>query len=114
MDRQHVAKKHYLPLGRGAGQDRTDDVDGGHHAQRVVVVLVDHDAVEARLGAVLQLFEIHAVEVFGLLGTEVLVGEHQVVITEVSGFVLGIVGVAHFGEKEYFPFHQAPLAPIAN
>ena len=58
------------------GQDGADDVDGRHHAEGVVVVLVDHDPVEARLRGVLQLVEVHGVELLRALGAELLVGKH--------------------------------------
>ena len=108
VDGQHVAQEHDLALLGARGQHRADDVDRGHHAQRVVVMLVDHHAVEPRLGAVLELVEVHAVQPLRRLGAEVLVGVHQVVVAEALGLVLRIGGVTHFGEKEKFTVHNAP------
>ena len=108
VDGQHVAQEHYLALLGARRQHRAYDVNRGHHAQRVVVMLVNHHAVEARLGAVLQLVEVHPVEFLGLLRAEVLVGEHQVVVAHLLGFVLRVGGVAHFGEEEKFALHHAP------
>ena len=99
VDGQHVAEEDDLALPVALRHGGPDDVDGRHHAERVVVVLVDHDAVEARLGGVLQLVEVHGVELLGALGAELLVGEHQIVVAVPARLGLRVRRVAHLGEE---------------
>src|SRR5262249_38336454 len=67
--------------------------------ERVVVVLVDHDPVEAGLGAVHELVEVHRVELARPLGAEVLVGEHEVVVAAPTSLLLRIGRIAHLGKE---------------
>src|SRR5262245_11940682 len=112
VDREHVAEKDDPPLSRRPRQDRADDVDRGHHAERVVVVLVDHDAVESGLGRVQELVEVHRVELARALGAEMLVGKHQVVVTAPACFVLRIRRESHLGEEvDFLDHNEPPLRP---
>ena len=72
------------------------------------MVFVDHHAVETRLGAVLKLVEVHAVQFGGLFRAEVFVGEHQVGVAVLGGNFLGIPSVSHLGEEKYFVDHINP------
>ena len=75
--RQRVAEQDDLhPLG-GGGQDRGEHVALGLHAERRVVVLVQHDAVEADLFGQPVVLEVLVVEPAAGHRIEVLVGEHQ-------------------------------------
>jgi hypothetical protein len=72
------------------------------------MVLINHDPIKPSLGAVLELFEVHAVEFMGLFGAEMRIGKHQVVITQPPGFFLRISRVPHFGEEVDFLNHVGP------
>ena len=75
--RQRVAQQHDLdPLGR-AGEDGGPDVALGLHAEGRVVVLVEHDPVDADLLRQLVLGQPLAVELGARLRVEVGVGEEQ-------------------------------------
>src|SRR5262249_22517041 len=77
----------------------------------VVVVLVDHDAVESGLGRVQELVEVHRVELARALGAEMLVGKHQVVVTAPARLVLRIRRESHLGEEVDFLDHGASALP---
>ena len=102
---QDVAQKDNAAFGGGASQDGPDDVDRGHHAERVVVMLVDHHPIKTMLRAVLELIEVHAVEGLGLFRTEMRIGKHQVIIAKLPGFLLRISRIPHLGEEVDFLNH---------
>ena len=75
--RQRVAEQHDLHALGDGGEDRGEDVALGLHAERRVVVLVQHDAVEADLFGEPVVLEVLVVEAAARDRIEVLVGEHQ-------------------------------------
>ena len=76
-ERERIAEQHQLHALGHRRQDRREDVALGLHAERRVVVLVQHDAVEADLFRELVVLEVLVVEAAARDGIEVLVGEHQ-------------------------------------
>ena len=72
------------------------------------MVLVDHDTVEPYLSAILKLVEVHAVQLVGFFGAEILVGKHQVVVAQFLGLILGIGRVSHLSKEKYFFDHPWP------
>src|SRR5437667_3980043 len=89
-ERQRVAEQHELhALGHG-GQDRGEHVALGLHAERRVVVLVQHDPVEADLLGQPVVLEVLVVEAAARDRIEVLVAEHQRGGAEVAPLLLGI------------------------
>jgi hypothetical protein len=75
--RQRVTKQHDLDPLRHAGQDRREDVRLRLHAERRVMVLVQHDPVDAHLFGVQVLVQPLVVEPAALDRVEMTVGEHQ-------------------------------------
>ena len=104
-ERERVAEQHDLhATGRGR-QDRREHIALGLHAERRVVVLVEHDAVEAdRLGEPVVL-EVLVVEPAAGGGVEVAVGEHERGGPELAALGLGVRGHRLLGEVH--EVHQA-------
>ena len=75
--RQRVAEQHDLRLLGHRGEDRGKDVAFRLHAERRVVVLVQHEAFDAHLLGVDVLLEIFVVEPAAGNRIEILVREHQ-------------------------------------
>src|SRR5262245_37186626 len=75
------------------------------------MMLVNHHTVEAGLAAVLQLIEVHAVQLLGPFGAKMLVGKHQVVVAVLSGLILRIRRVPHLREEVNFLDHVGPPTP---
>ena len=71
MDRQDIAQHDNASTPGHLGQDGPDDVDGRHHVERIAVVLIDHNAVEAHLTGILVFLEVRGIEVAGLLRIEI-------------------------------------------
>ena len=76
-ERQRIAEHHDLDALGGAGQHGCEYVGLGLHAERRVVVLVQHDAVDADLLGVDVLLEIFAIEAAARDRIEMLVGEGE-------------------------------------
>src|SRR5262245_17857884 len=76
------------------------------------MMLVDHDAVEAGLAAVLQLIEVHTIQLLGPFGAKMLVGKHQVVVAVLPGLVLRIRRVPHLSKEVDFLDHIGPPTPV--
>src|SRR5215831_7586134 len=74
---QRVAQEDQLHLLGQRGEDRGEHVALGLHAERRVVVLVQHDAVEAHLLGELVVLDVLVVEAAPRHRIEVLVGEHE-------------------------------------
>src|SRR5215468_10197578 len=75
------------------------------------MMLVNHHTIEAGLAAVLQLIEVHAIQLLGPFGAKMLVGKHQVVVAVLSGLILRICRVPHLGEEVNFLDHVEPPPP---
>src|SRR4029450_2618761 len=75
------------------------------------MMLVNHHAVEAGLAAVLQLIEVHAVQLLGPFGAKMLVAKHQVVVAVLSGLILRICRIPHLSEEVNFLDHVGPPTP---
>ncbi len=75
--RQRVAEQDDLRLLGHRGEDRGKDVALGLHAERRIVVLVQHDTFDAHLLGIDVLVEIFVIEPAAGHRVEVLVGEHQ-------------------------------------
>jgi hypothetical protein len=88
--RQRIAQHHDLHLLGHAGQDRGEDVGLGLHAERRVVVLVQHDAVDADLLGQHVLLDVVVVEPRARHRIELGVGEHQRGGAEVAAGLLGV------------------------
>ncbi len=86
-ERQRVAEQDDLHPLRDGGQDRREDVGLGLHAERGVVVLVEHDAVEAHALGQAVVLDVLVVEAAARHGVEVAVGEHQRGGAEVTSLV---------------------------
>ena len=104
-ERKRVAEQDDLHAPGRRRQDRREDVALGLHAERRVVVLVEHDAVEAdRLGEPIVL-EVLVVEAAAGGGIEVAVGEHEGGGPELAPFGLGVRRHRLLGEVH--EVHQA-------
>jgi len=88
--RQRIAQHDDLGLLGHAGQDRSEDVGLGLHAERRVVMLVQHDAVDADLLGQHVLLDVVVVEPRARDRVEVLVGKHQCRGAEVAAGLLGV------------------------
>src|SRR4029453_7723962 len=75
------------------------------------MMLVNHHAIKAGLAAVLQLIEVHAIQLLGPFGAKMLVRKHQVVVAMLSSLALWIRRVPHFGEEVDFLDHVGPPTP---
>src|SRR5262252_2649958 len=87
---QRVAQEDQLHLLGHGGEDRGEHVALGLHAERRVVVLVQHDAVEAHLFGELVVLDVLVVEAAPRHRIEVLVGEHEGGRPEVLARLRGI------------------------
>src|SRR5215470_15145393 len=87
---QRVAEENQLHLLGHRGEDRGEHVALGLHAERRVVVLVQHDAVEAHLLGELVVLDVLVVEAAPRHRIEVLVGEHEGGRPEVLARLRGI------------------------
>ncbi len=75
--RQRVAEQYDLRLLGHRGEDRGKDVALGLHAERRIVVLVQHEAVDAHLLGIDVMLEIFVIEPAAGHRVEVFIGEHQ-------------------------------------
>ena len=97
-NRQRIAQQHdFDPLGH-PGQQRGEDVDLGLHAERAVVMLVEHNPVEAHFFRQDVFLQPLIVEPATLLGVEVMVGENQDRIPEPVSLLGRISGHRLLGE----------------
>ena len=76
-ERQRVAEHHDLDALGGAGQHGGKDIGFGLHAKRRVVVLVQHDAVDADFLGVHVLLQVFVVEAAARDRIEMLVGKSE-------------------------------------
>ena len=88
--RQRIAQHDDLHLLGHAGQEGGEDVGLGLHAERRVVVLIQHDAVDADLLGQHVLLDVVVVEPGALDRIEMLVGEHQRRGAEIAASLLRI------------------------
>ena len=108
---QHIAQHQYLGAVGDAGQDAAGDVDLDVHARRRVVMLVNHQAVEAHFLGVLVLVEVALEQVVGRAGVEIGVGEGEAHGGILVGLRLGEGGVGELGEVEDFKGHGVYSVP---
>ena len=88
--RQRIAQHDDLHLLGHAGQEGREDVGLGLHAERRVMMFVQHDAVDADLFGQHVLFDVVVVEPGALDRVEMLVGEHQRRGAEIAAGLLRI------------------------
>ena len=75
--RQRIAEHDDLAVFGGGGEGRGEDVGAGLHAEWRVVVLIQHDSVDAKLVRQDVVFQVFVIQPAAGDGVEVLVGEHQ-------------------------------------
>ena len=103
QDRQRVTEQHDLWLLRDAREDRRFEVHRGAEAGRRVVMLIEHQAVEAHFFAELVFVEVLVIEIRAERRIEVAIGKSEadgVAKTAVNVF-FGIGNVGPFGEAHY-------------
>jgi hypothetical protein len=105
-ERQRVAEQHDLHALGHRGQDRGEDIALGLHAERRVVMLVQHDAVEAHFLREPVVLEVLVVEAAARHRIEVAVGEHQRGGATLAPFVRGVR--RHWLFREVHEVHGGP------
>ena len=98
VDGQDIAQQQDLGLVGDASQYCRRQVGGGVHARRRVVVLIEHDAVEAQLVGVHALVEIALEEAVGRVGVEPRVGEGEAQRRVLVALFVGVLVVGELGE----------------
>ena len=76
-DGEDIAEQQNFGVPGVARQNRPDEIHGGIHTGRRVVVLVEHQTIEAHLLAVLVLIEVAMEQVMGLARIIIGVGKGQ-------------------------------------
>src|SRR5262249_34507397 len=104
-ERQRIAQQDDLHTPGGGGEDGREDVALGLHAEGCVVVLVQHDAVEADALGQPVVLEVLVVETAPGGRIEVAVGEHERGGPELPTLRLGVCRHGLLGEVH--EMHQA-------